>query len=323
MSKQRILVTGGAGFLGSHLCERLLEDGHEVICLDNFFTGRRENVAHLINEPNFELLRHDVIEPVLVEVDQIYNLACPASPIHYQYNPVKTVKTSVMGTINMLGLAKRVRARILQASTSEVYGNPQVHPQTEDYWGHVNPIGVRSCYDEGKRLAETLMMDYHRQNQVDTRIARIFNTYGPRMLENDGRVVSNFIVQALRGEEITIYGSGNQTRSFCYVSDLIEGLVRLMNVEGVHDPINLGNPHEFTIKELADEVARACNVSTKIKYLQLPADDPEQRRPDTTRAEEILGWSPGIQLPEGLQHTIAYFAQRLGNGARRQPPVTP
>ena len=323
MSKQRILVTGGAGFLGSHLCDRLLADGHEVICLDNFFTGRRENVAHLMNEPNFELLRHDVIEPVLVEVDQIYNLACPASPIHYQYNPVKTVKTSVMGTINMLGLAKRVRARILQASTSEVYGNPQVHPQTEDYWGHVNPIGVRSCYDEGKRLAETLMMDYHRQNQVDTRIARIFNTYGPRMLENDGRVVSNFIVQALRGEEITIYGSGNQTRSFCYVSDLIEGLIRLMNVEGVHDPINLGNAHEFTIKELADEVARACNVSTKINYLQLPADDPEQRRPDTTRAEEILGWSPGIQLPEGLQHTIAYFAQRLGRGARRQPPVTP
>jgi UDP-glucuronate decarboxylase len=323
MSKQRILVTGGAGFLGSHLCERLLADGHEVICLDNFFTGRRENVAHLMNDPNFELLRHDVIEPVLVEVDQIYNLACPASPIHYQYNPVKTVKTSVMGTINMLGLAKRVRARILQASTSEVYGNPQVHPQTEDYWGNVNPIGIRSCYDEGKRLAETLMMDYHRQNQVDTRIARIFNTYGPRMLENDGRVVSNFIVQALRGEEITIYGSGNQTRSFCYVSDLIEGLVRLMNVEGVYDPINLGNAHEFTIKELADEVARACNVSTKIKYLQLPADDPEQRRPDPTRAEEILGWSPRIQLREGLQRTIAYFAPRLGPGARRQDPVTP
>jgi UDP-glucuronate decarboxylase len=323
MSKQRILVTGGAGFLGSHLCERLLADKHEVICLDNFFTGRRENVAHLMNDPNFELLRHDVIEPVLVEVDQIYNLACPASPIHYQYNPVKTVKTSVMGTINMLGLAKRVRARILQASTSEVYGNPQVHPQTEDYWGNVNPIGVRSCYDEGKRLAETLMMDYHRQNQVDTRIARIFNTYGPRMLENDGRVVSNFIVQALRGEEITIYGSGNQTRSFCYVSDLIEGLVRLMNVEGVYDPINLGNAHEFTIKELADEVARACNVSTKIKYLQLPADDPEQRRPDPTRAEEILGWSPRIQLREGLQRTIADFAQRLGPGARRQAPGTP
>jgi UDP-glucuronate decarboxylase len=312
MSKRRILVTGGAGFLGSHLCERLLADGHEVICLDNFFTGRRENIAHLMNDANFELLRHDVIEPILLEVDQIYNLACPASPIHYQYNPVKTVKTSVMGTINMLGLAKRVHARILQASTSEVYGNPQVHPQTEDYWGYVNPIGVRSCYDEGKRLAETLMMDYHRQNQVDTRIARIFNTYGPRMLENDGRVVSNFIVQTLRGEEITIYGSGNQTRSFCYVSDLIEGLIRLMNVDGVYDPVNLGNAHEFTIKELADEVARACNVSTRIKYLQLPADDPEQRRPDPTRAEEILGWSPLIQLPEGLQHTIAYFAERLG-----------
>jgi len=309
--------------LGSHLCERLLADGHEVICLDNFFTGRRENVAHLMNDPNFELLRHDVTEPVLVEVDQIYNLACPASPIHYQYNPVKTVKTSVMGTINMLGLAKRVRARILQASTSEVYGNPQVHPQTEDYWGNVNPIGVRSCYDEGKRLAETLMMDYHRQNQVDTRIARIFNTYGPRMLEDDGRVVSNFIVQALRGEEITIYGSGNQTRSFCYVSDLIEGLVRLMNAEGVYDPVNLGNAHEFTIKELADEVARACNVSVKIKYLKLPADDPEQRRPDPTRAEEILGWSPRIQLREGLQRTIEYFARRPGAGPRRQAPVTP
>src|SRR6476620_5249775 len=297
----RILVTGGAGFIGSHLCERLLGEGHDVLCLDNFFTGRRANIIKLLDNPRFELVRHDVIEPILLEVDQIYNLACPASPIHYQYNPVKTVKTNVMGTINMLGLAKRVRARILQASTSEVYGDPLVHPQTEDYWGHVNPIGVRSCYDEGKRLAETLMMDYHRQNQVDTRIARIFNTYGPRMLENDGRVVSNFIVQALRGEEITIYGSGNQTRSFCYVSDLIEGLVRLMNVEGVHDPINLGNAHEFTIKELADEVARACKVSTKIKYLQLPADDPEQRRPDPTRAEEILGWSPRIQLREGLQ----------------------
>ena len=307
--------------MGSHLCERLLADGHEVICLDNFFTGRRENISHLMNDANFELLRHDVIEPVLLEVDQIYNLACPASPIHYQYNPVKTVKTSVMGTINMLGLAKRVRARILQASTSEVYGNPQVHPQTEEYWGHVNPIGIRSCYDEGKRLAETLMMDYHRQNQVDTRIARIFNTYGPRMLENDGRVVSNFIVQALRGEEITIYGSGNQTRSFCYVSDLIEGLIRLMNVDAVYDPVNLGNAHEFTIKELAEEVARACNVSTKIKYLQLPADDPEQRRPDTTRAEEILGWSPRIQLSEGLQRTIAYFAERMGREAQRRVPA--
>lgn len=318
MSKHRILVTGGAGFLGSHLCERLLADGHEVICLDNFFTGRRENVVHLIDNHNFELVRHDVTEPIFLEVDQIYNLACPASPIHYQYNPVKTVKTSVMGTIHMLGLAKRVRARILQASTSEVYGNPQIHPQTEDYWGHVNPIGVRSCYDEGKRLAETLMMDYHRQNQVDTRIARIFNTYGPRMLENDGRVVSNFVVQALRGEEITIYGSGQQTRSFCYVSDLIEGLIGLMNVEAVHDPVNLGNANEFTIKELADEVSRACNVATKIRYLPLPADDPEQRRPDTTRAEQILGWAPRIQLREGLQHTVAYFGQRFGHQGKRQ-----
>jgi UDP-glucuronate decarboxylase len=318
MSKLRILVTGGAGFLGSHLCERLLGEGHEVICLDNLFTGRRENVAHLMDDRNFELVRHDVIEPILLEVDQIYNLACPASPIHYQYNPVKTVKTSVMGTINMLGLAKRVRARILQASTSEVYGNPQVHPQVEAYWGNVNPIGIRSCYDEGKRLAETLMMDYHRQNKVDTRIARIFNTYGPRMLENDGRVVSNFIVQALRGEKITIYGTGEQTRSFCYVTDLIEGLIGLMNVEGIHDPINLGNANEFTIRELAEEVGRACNVGTTIEYLPLPADDPEQRRPDTSRAEQILGWSPQIQLREGLQQTVAYFSQRLGCQATSQ-----
>jgi UDP-glucuronate decarboxylase len=272
--KLRILVTGGAGFVGSHLCERLLRDGHEVICLDNFFTGRRENVSHLLDDRRFELLRHDVIEPILLEVDQIYNLACPASPIHYQYNPVKTVKTSVMGMINMLGLAKRVRARILQASTSEVYGNPQVHPQPEEYWGNVNTVGVRSCYDEGKRIAETLMMDYHRQNKVDTRIARIFNTYGPRMLENDGRVVSNFIVQALRGDEITIYGTGEQTRSFCYVDDLVEALIRLMNVDGVHDPINLGNPGEFTIKELADEVAHGCGVAIRTRYLPLPEDDP-------------------------------------------------
>src|ERR687895_468542 len=257
----RILVTGGAGFIGSHLCERLLREGHEVICLDNFFTGRRENVFHLMDSKRFDLVRHDVTEPVLVEVDQIYNLACPASPIHYQYNPVKTVKTSVMGAINMLGLAKRVRARILQASTSEVYGDPEVHPQPESYWGSVNPIGIRSCYDEGKRLAETLMMDYHRQNRVDTRIVRIFNTYGPRMLENDGRVISNFIVQAMRGEELTIYGDGTQTRSFCYVDDLIEGIVRLMNVEegshaaiDVHDPVNIGNANEFTMRELADEV---------------------------------------------------------------------
>ena len=307
----RILVTGGAGFLGSYLCERLLSDGHEVICLDNFFTGRRENISHLMDNRRFELLRHDVIEPILLEVDQIYNLACPASPIHYQYNPVKTVKTSVMGMINMLGLAKRVRARILQASTSEVYGNPQMHPQTEEYWGNVNTVGIRSCYDEGKRIAETLMMDYHRQNKVDTRIARIFNTYGPRMLENDGRVVSNFVVQALGGREITIYGSGEQRRSFCYVDDLIEALIRLMNVEGVHDPINIGNPGEFTINELANEVARGCGVPIRTTHLPLPEDDPQQRRPDITRAQQLLGWSPKITLREGLKPTIAYFARRL------------
>src|SRR3989442_12707464 len=272
--KLRILVPGGARFLGSHLCERLLAEELEEICLDNFFTGRRENVAHLMTNPRFELVRHDVIEPILLEVDQIYNLACPASPVHYQYNPVKTVKTCVIGTINMLGLAKRVRARILQASTSEVYGNPQVHPQPEEYWGHVNSVGVRSCYDEGKRLAETLMMDYHRQNKVDTRIARIFNTYGPRMLENDGRVVSNFIVQALRGNPITVYGDGNQTRSFCYVDDLVEGLIRLMNVDDWFEPVNLGNPGEFTINELAEQVMALCGSSVTVKYQPLPADDP-------------------------------------------------
>lgn len=315
-NKLRILVTGGAGFLGSHLCERLLAEENDVICLDNFFTGRRENVAHLMENRRFELLRHDVIEPILVEVDQIYNLACPASPVHYQYNPVKTVKTSVMGMINMLGLAKRVRARILQASTSEVYGNPQVHPQPEEYWGNVNTVGIRSCYDEGKRIAETLMMDYHRQNNVDTRIARIFNTYGPRMLENDGRVVSNFVVQALRGEEITIYGTGEQTRSFCYVDDLVEALIRLMNAEGVHDPINLGNPGEFTINELADEVARGCGVAVHTRYLPLPEDDPQQRRPDITRAGQLLGWSPKIPLREGLKPTIAYFARHLNKSQR-------
>jgi UDP-glucuronate decarboxylase len=307
----RIVVTGGAGFLGSHLCERLIDAGHEVICLDNFFTGRRENIFHLLDNPRFELLRHDVIEPVLLEVDQIYNLACPASPIHYQYNPVKTVKTNVMGMINMLGLAKRVRARILQASTSEVYGDPNVHPQSESYWGNVNPIGVRSCYDEGKRLAETLMMDYHRQNNVDIRIARIFNTYGPRMLENDGRVVSNFIVQALRGEELTIYGKGEQTRSFCYVDDLVEGLIRLMNTDGIDGPVNLGNPGEFTIRELADEVARACGREVKISYQPLPQDDPQQRKPDITRARQLLGWEPGIALREGLKRTVAYFEARV------------
>jgi UDP-glucuronate decarboxylase len=310
----RILVTGGAGFLGSHLCDRLIRDGHEVLCLDNFFTGRRENVMQLLDHPCFELVRHDVTEPILLEVDQIYNLACPASPVHYQYNPVKTVKTNVMGTINMLGLAKRVRARILQASTSEVYGDPELHPQPETYWGNVNPIGVRSCYDEGKRLAETLMMDYQRQNHVDTRIIRIFNTYGPRMLENDGRVVSNFIVQALRGEELTIYGDGNQTRSFCYVDDLIEGMVRLMNVdkgENVHEPVNVGNDHEFTMRELANEVGLAVGVEPKIRFCPLPTDDPRQRRPNLTRAKQLLGWAPSVAFKDGIRRTVDYFANRL------------
>jgi len=307
----RILVTGGAGFIGSHLCERLLNEGHEVLCLDNFFTGRRENIFPLLDNRRFELLRHDVTEPVLVEVDQIYNLACPASPIHYQYNPVKTVKTSVMGAINMLGLAKRVRARILQASTSEVYGDPLIHPQTEEYWGNVNPIGLRSCYDEGKRIAETLMMDYHRQNKVDTRIARIFNTYGPRMLENDGRVVSNFIVQALRGEPLTLYGEGQQTRSFCYVTDLLDGLIRLMNADDLHEPVNLGNPGEFTIEQLAREVVQICGSSSGVQYMPLPQDDPRQRKPDISRAQTLLGWNPTVQLREGLEKTVEYFRSRM------------
>jgi UDP-glucuronate decarboxylase len=307
----RILVTGGAGFIGSHLCERLLNEGNEVICLDNFFTGRRENILPLLDNPRFELLRHDVIEPILLEVDQIYNLACPASPIHYQYNPVKTVKTSVMGMINMLGLAKRVRARILQASTSEVYGDPLEHPQTEAYWGNVNPIGLRSCYDEGKRIAETLMMDYHRQNKVDTRIARIFNTYGPRMLEHDGRVVSNFVVQALRGESLTLYGTGEQTRSFCYVDDLVEALMRLMNSTDLHEPVNLGNPGEFTMKQLADEVMRICGSRSDVTYLPLPQDDPKQRKPNISRAQELLDWNPTIPLREGLEKTVAYFRNRI------------
>jgi UDP-glucuronate decarboxylase len=307
----RILVTGGAGFIGSHLCDRLLSEGNEVLCLDNFFTGRRENIFHLLDNPRFELLRHDVTEPILLEVDQIYNLACPASPVHYQYNPVKTVKTSVMGAINMLGLAKRVRARILQASTSEVYGDPLIHPQTEDYWGNVNPIGLRSCYDEGKRLAETLMTDYHRQNKVDIRIARIFNTYGPRMLEDDGRVVSNFIVQALRGQPLTLYGEGQQTRSFCYVEDLLEGLIRLMNADGIYDPVNLGNPGEFTIKQLAEEVIKACESQSGLTYLPLPADDPRQRKPDISRAQTLLGWNPTIPLREGLKKTVEDFKARV------------
>jgi len=307
----RCLVTGGAGFLGSHLCERLLNDGHEVICLDNYFTGRMANVAHLRDNRCFELIRHDVTEPILLEVDRIFNLACPASPIHYQFNPVKTIKTSVMGAINMLGLAKRVYARILQASTSEVYGDPAVHPQTEDYWGNVNPIGIRSCYDEGKRVAETLFMDYHRQNNVDIRIVRIFNTYGPRMLPNDGRVVSNFIVQALNGEDLTIYGDGSQTRSFCYVDDLIEGFVRMMNQDKIIGPVNIGNPGEFTMLELAKEVLDLTGSKSKIVYKPLPGDDPKMRRPDITLAKEALGWEPTIPLRKGLEKTIVYFDNLL------------
>ncbi|MBX3283004.1 MAG: SDR family oxidoreductase [Acidobacteria bacterium] len=310
----RILVTGGAGFIGSHLCERLIADGDEVICLDNFFTGRKANIEHLLTDPHFELVRHDVTEPILLEVDQIYNLACPASPVHYQYNPIKTVKTNVMGTINMLGLAKRVKARILQASTSEVYGDPIEHPQTEEYWGNVNPIGLRSCYDEGKRVAETLMMDYHRQSGVDTRIVRIFNTYGTRMLENDGRVVSNFIVQALRGEKLTIYGDGSQTRSFCYVSDLVDGIVRLMNTvaDDIHLPVNIGNPGEFTMNELADEIGKATGRKVEIGHLPLPQDDPKQRQPNIERAKNLLGWEPKVPLAEGLKKTVEYFQGVVG-----------
>lgn len=307
----RCLVTGGAGFLGSHLCERLLNDGHEVICLDNYFTGRMVNVAHLRDNRNFELIRHDVTEPILLEVDRIFNLACPASPIHYQFNPVKTIKTSVMGAINMLGMAKRVKARILQASTSEVYGDPAVHPQTEDYWGNVNPIGIRSCYDEGKRVAETLFMDYHRQNNVDIRIVRIFNTYGPRMLMNDGRVVSNFIVQALKGEDLTIYGDGSQTRSFCYVDDLIEGFVRMMNQDKIIGPVNIGNPGEFTMLELAKEVLDLTGSKSKIVYKPLPGDDPKMRRPSIDLAKSALGWEPTIPLRQGLEKTIVYFEELL------------
>jgi UDP-glucuronate decarboxylase len=307
-----ILVTGGAGFLGSHLCERLLNEGHEVLCLDNFFTGRRKNVAHLISNPNFELIRHDVVDSFKFEVDQIYNLACPASPVHYQFNPIKTVKTSVMGAINCLGLAKRVGARILQASTSEVYGDPEVHPQPESYRGNVNPIGLRACYDEGKRCAETLFFDYHRENKVDVRVVRIFNTYGPKMLPDDGRVVSNFIVQALKGEDITIYGDGFQTRSFCYMDDLLEAMVRTMEQEQTVGPINIGNPKEFTIRELAETVLSKVQSSSKIVEMPLPADDPTQRKPDISKAQEILGWEPKIQLDQGLDKTIPYFKDILG-----------
>ncbi|HEY8899177.1 MAG TPA: UDP-glucuronic acid decarboxylase family protein [Chthoniobacterales bacterium] len=303
----RILVTGGAGFLGSHLCDRLVERGDEVLCLDNFFTGRKANIAHLLGNPRFELIRHDVIDPFKFEVDQIYNLACPASPPHYQYNPIKTTKTSVMGAINCLGLAKRVKARVFQASTSEVYGDPAIHPQEESYWGNVNPIGRRSCYDEGKRVAETLFFDYHRENKVDIRIVRIFNTYGPRMHPNDGRVVSNFIVQALKGEDLTVYGDGSQTRSFCYVDDLIEGFIRLMNQDETVGPVNIGNPGEFTMLQLAELVLEKVGGPSKIVHRDLPADDPKQRRPDITLARKHLDWEPTVPLEEGIERTIAYF----------------
>jgi UDP-glucuronate decarboxylase len=309
----RILVTGGAGFLGSHLCERLLADGHEVICLDNFFTGRKRNVQHLLANPGFELLRHDVTLPLVIEVDRIFHLACPASPIHYQFNPVKTIKTNILGTLHMLGLAKRVKGRVLFASTSEVYGDPAMHPQKEDYWGNVNPIGIRSCYDEGKRASETLMMDYHRQNKVDIRIVRIFNTYGPRMLPDDGRVVSNFIMQALKGRDITVYGRGAQTRSFCYVDDLIDGMVRMMNAEGFTGPVNMGNPEEYTILDLALKIIDMTGSKSKIVNQPLPSDDPSQRRPDITLAGQMLGWKPTVSVTEGLRRTIEYFRKELAS----------
>lgn len=308
----RILITGGAGFLGSHLCDRLISEGHEVICLDNFFTGRRKNILHLISNPNFEVMRHDVVQPILLEVDRIYHLACPASPVHYQYNPVKTIKTNVLGTHNMLGLAKRVKARFLLASTSEVYGNPVEHPQKETYWGNVNPIGPRSCYDEGKRVAETFTMDYNRQSGVDVRIVRIFNTYGPRMMPDDGRVVSNFIIQALKGRDITVYGDGSQTRSFCYVDDLIDGMVRMMNSEKFTGPVNIGNPEEYTILDLAKKIISITGSRSKIVYLPLPEDDPVQRRPDISLAVQVLGWRPKVSVDDGLKMTIEYFIKELG-----------
>ena len=308
----RILVTGGAGFLGSHLIDRLMHQRHEVLCLDNFYTGHKRNILQWINHPYFELIHHDITEPIRLEVDQIYHLACPASPVHYQYNPVKTIKTNVLGTLNMLGLAKRVKARFFLASTSEVYGDPEIHPQTEDYRGNVNPIGIRSCYDEGKRVAETLAFDYHRQNDVEIRVVRIFNTYGPRMLENDGRVVSNFIVQALKNQPLTVYGDGSQTRSFCYVSDLIEGFIRLMNSDHT-GPVNLGNPGEYTILELAEAVQRTVNPDTPIQFKPLPQDDPRRRKPDITRAKTYLNWEPTVPLSEGLALTIQDFRHRLQN----------
>jgi UDP-glucuronate decarboxylase len=314
----KILVTGGAGFIGSHLIDRLMKQGHEVICLDNFFTGHKQNLLTWLGHPNFELIRHDITEPIRLEVDQIYHLACPASPVHYQYNPVKTIKTNVMGTLNMLGLAKRVKARFLLASTSEVYGDPEVHPQPEDYRGNVNPIGIRSCYDEGKRVAETLAFDYHRQNDVDIRVARIFNTYGPRMLENDGRVVSNFVAQALRGHPLTVYGDGSQTRSFCYVADLVEGLMRLMNGDHI-GPVNLGNPGEYTILELAEAVQSMVNPDVPIQFKPLPQDDPQRRRPDITRAQSWLGWEPTVPLAEGLEKMVDDFRSRL---VEAKPRVT-
>jgi len=316
--RKRILITGGAGFLGSHLCERLLNEGNDVLCLDNFFTGTRENIIHLLDNHRFELIRHDVVEPILLEVDEIYNLACPASPIHYQYNPIKTTKTSVMGAINMLGLAKRVKARIMQASTSEVYGDPQVHPQSESYWGNVNPIGPRSCYDEGKRCAETLFFDYHREHGIPIKVARIFNTYGPRMHPADGRVVSNFIIQALKGEDITLYGDGSQTRSFCYVDEMVDGFIRLMaSPDDFTGPVNLGNPDEFTIRELAEKVVEMIGSKSKLVCKPLPADDPKQRQPDITLAKRELGWEPKIKLEEGLKKTIAYFDKLLTEAGER------
>jgi UDP-glucuronate decarboxylase len=309
---KRILITGGAGFLGSHLCERLLGEGNDILCLDNFFTGSKDNIAHLLGHPRFELIRHDITNPIYLEVDEIYNLACPASPVHYQFNPIKTIKTNVMGAINVLGIAKRTKARVLQASTSEVYGDPDIHPQPESYWGRVNPIGIRSCYDEGKRAAECLMMDYRRQNAVNTKIVRIFNTYGPRMAVNDGRVVSNFIIQALRGQDITVYGDGSHTRSFCYCDDLIEGLIRMMNSpDDFFGPVNIGNPGEFTILELAQRVIDLTGSSSQIDFQPLPADDPAQRKPDIARAKNKLGWQPKISLEQGLVSTIKYFQEIL------------